>query len=452
MPPATSLRHRLWSGGGWALLGRGLQAVTELLIGALLARLLAPADLGAYFLLLSIVLFGGLAGSLGLAQAAVRLVAQVAGNDQSAGLRPLARMLVELGLFGAVATAALYWLAGDVLVARFFRLPTSEVVTGLVALWIAATALQRLAAEIFRGLHDIRRAALHGGVYGLLWLIAGLLALAWFADRASLEVVTGIAAAAAGLGVLGAGIVLWRRLPQAMPVAGTRRGYRAILRLAWPLLMIQLTLFVLTQLDTWILALFRPPQEVALYAAASRLALAMLLANSVLYAVLPPLIAERHARGELSLLERLLRAGATATSVLALPLFALFVFAPQTVLALFYGDYYREGAAVLAALASGLFINVLSGMRGYVLMMTGHERLELAIALVGGLCNVVFCVLGVVLWGMVGVALGAMSAMILQCLLEEVAVRRRLGIWTHFSLRSFGDIRGMFPRRGAVRG
>lgn len=446
----SALKRHLWSGSAWAVSGKGLLAVSELAIGALLARLLTPHDLGGYFLLLSIVWFGALAGSLGLAQATVRFVAEHLGRERRARLRPIMKAVAELAVLGAVAAGGLYWLFGDVLVTRLFQAPALTAVTGLAAVWMAAAALQRLVAESLRGFHDIRNATFYGGVLAALLMILGLILLVRTEERADLDAVLAIAAGAIWLSVLAGAGVVWRRL-RAFEPSG-RAGYREILRVAWPLLMINLTLFVLTQLDTWILAAFRPPQEVAIYAAASRLALAIMLASSVLYAVLPPVIAERHARSETALLERMLRAGATATAALAFPMFVVFVSFPEEILTLVYGEFYAQGAGVLVALSAGLFVNVLSGMRGYVLMLTGHERLELSISVAGGALNLGLCLLGVALWGMIGVALGAMIAMILQCLLEEAAVRRRLGIWTHLSFRSWADIRKMLAQAGVARG
>jgi O-antigen/teichoic acid export membrane protein len=132
-----------------------------------------------------------------------------------------------------------------------------------------------------------------------------------------------------------------------------------------------------------------------------------------------------------------------------LPIFIALVIAPQWLLGFVYGDYYADAGTVLALLATGLFVNVITGMRGNVLMMTGHERIELKISLAGGVLNAALCAAGAYYGGMLGVALAAMSAMIIQCLLEEAAVRRMLGIWTHASVHSLGDIKRLFELRAA---
>jgi len=443
---AGSLRFYLLSSGLWAAAGRGLTGLAELAIYALLARLLTPVEYGVYFLAMSVVLFGALLGSLGLNQAVVRFIAEAMGLNQEARARALLLRILTLGLIGSLVVAVSYLLLGEWMLAKFLDVPVLFTVTGLVALWLAAAAWQRLIAEGFRGFHDIRNATMFGGLLSV-GLTVGALGVLWqLQDQARLaDVLTVVATATVASALWGS----WRLCRKAMTLSPVKATVinREILHVAWPLLLTSLTLFVLTQIDLWILAAFRPAEEVAQYGAASRLALVTMVMTSILYAVLPPLIARQHARREKHQLERILRAGATLTGLITLPIFALFVIAPEWTLGFVYGSFYADACAVLALLTTGLFVNVITGMRGNVLMMTGHERTELMISLVSGALNVALCVWGARYAGMLGVALAAMSAMIIQCLLEELAVRRVLGIWTHASARSVVDIKRLFDGR-----
>jgi len=218
----------------------------------------------------------------------------------------------------------------------------------------------------------------------------------------------------------------------------SRLGFGQVLSVALPALVANLALFGLLQADIWILGAFRGEKEVAIYGSASRLAMAIMVAIQVLYAVLPPLIVEKHTKNEKETLERLLRGAATASSILMLPLFLAFVLVPGEILKLVYGPYYESGRWILSILSVGIFFNVLTGIRGYVLLITGSERVQLTISVLGGLSNIALCTLGAIYWGIYGVALAAMTMMVLQCLAELVFVRLRRGVWTHFS---FGMVR-----------
>ncbi len=60
------MRRRLLSGGVWAFAGKIFTALAQLAATALLARLLSPRDMGAYFLAYSLVTVGSMIGFGGL--------------------------------------------------------------------------------------------------------------------------------------------------------------------------------------------------------------------------------------------------------------------------------------------------------------------------------------------------------------------------------------------------
>ncbi|QIN77691.1 oligosaccharide flippase family protein [Rubrobacter marinus] len=299
MKPAgfSLLKQRLLSGGIWAFTGRLLTSLGQLAINALLARLLAPQDLGAYFLAFSVVTLGAIAGSLGLNQAAVRFVAESMGLDQPGRARRAVTTAVAVGGTGALGVGLLYLPLGYYLSANFFRAPALAAVTGLVAGWMAIMALQSLLAEVFRGFHDIRLATLFGGLLTAIAFTGSLGLLWWIEGRTTLAVVLILAIGSGATSALIAGWVLRRKvaaLPRERAEGGV--GLGQMLRVAGPLLVTNLTLFTLTQADLWILGAFRSQEEVAVYGAAARLVVLVAVPIFVVNAVLPPMIAEMHAR------------------------------------------------------------------------------------------------------------------------------------------------------------
>ena len=84
----------------------------------LLARLLSPQELGAYFLALSIVSLAAVVGSMGLPKTVVRLVAENMGLDRSGRTRRAIRTVLGLGVLGTVCISLAYLLAGDLVGSR----------------------------------------------------------------------------------------------------------------------------------------------------------------------------------------------------------------------------------------------------------------------------------------------------------------------------------------------
>jgi O-antigen/teichoic acid export membrane protein len=229
----------------------------------------------------------------------------------------------------------------------------------------------------------------------------------------------------------------------------SRVEIKEMLHVSWPLLATNLTVFSLTQADIWVLGMFSGQEEVAVYGAASRLALITFFITQILYAVLPPIIAEKYASNEREVLERLLRASATVAALFAAPILIAFVLFSRGVLGVVYGDYYESGQWILVLLSLGAFVNVATGIRGYVLMMVGDERVQLLISIAGGAANVVMCTLGAIYLGMIGVALAAMISLTAQCIAELLVVYLRLGIRTYAFLRPVKSIRRLIASESA---
>lgn len=437
-PDLTFLRRRLVSGGAWAIGGRVAGALIVLGSNALLARILSPQDLGAYFLAMSVVTLGALLGSLGLNGVVVRFVAESMGLNRPARTRRVVGMVSCLGALGAIGVGLVYLLLGNVLARGIFQDPALGAVTGLVAGWIVAMSLQGLLAETFRGFQDIRLATLFGNFGGLVsaGLLLTTLTLLWsLGGQVSLAAVVLLAAGSSCAATLLGGWILRRKVAN-LPGSSekSRVAVGEVWRVAWPILVINVTLFVLAQADLWIVGAFLPQEEVAVYGAAVKLVLLVATPLVVVNAVAPPLIAEMYAQGKRRELERILRAVATLAGAPAFLVFAAYILLGGPLLGLVFGDYYREGAFVLALLALGQLASVFTGACVFTLIMTGHQLMTMTITAACGVLVVLAGMLLVREYGIAGVAAATAAGQALQNILALLGARFATGMWTHVGL------------------
>jgi len=444
MNAILTLRKRLMSGGLWALLGRLGTVIFALGSNMLLARMLELESMGAYFLAFSFVSVVAIIAQFGFNQVAVRMVAASLENKCYQDIRLIIVRCVQFAVLASAGCALVLYAGASAWVAR--TVAHSELLvqeTWVLIAWMVVLGLNKLLAECFRGLHDIRAASMLGTVIPALLFF---LCLAWLwqlNSHTTLHQSLWLATLSSLFALLLAAYILSRtvhKMPQNTSTSRQNINSRQLLRMAWPFMLINLTVFSLTQADLWIVGLYCTPDEIAVYGAASRVAVMMLIITTLLQAFMPPIIAQFHTKGDMATLQSLLQAGACLNSLLVLPVLLVLLCFPAAVLSLLYGEHYTHGSLVMSVLAVGLFFNVITGMRGYVLMMTGHERSEMLIAIVGGAANIIFCVIGALEWGFEGVAVGAMLAMVLQCVCELIYVKKQLGIWTWASSSSLFTI------------
>lgn len=438
--PEITLKERLLSAGAWALVGRVVAVVAGIAVNALVARLLAPEALGAYFLTVSIVSTFSVIAQFGLAQTSVRLIAAATGTGLDGRAAKTVRLVLRYGTLGAITVAGILILGlGGWLATQVFDSMLLAGVIGLMAIWVVIATLQGLLAEAFRGFHDIRLAtAFEGTLTSVLsaLLFAGLWAIQGHGDLRQIVVLS----ITAGLTNTMLAALLMHNKLKSIRNDGELRT-KEILQTAWPLLITNLTIFVLLQADLWIMGIFRAHEEVAMYGAALRLVKIVILPLAIVNAVVAPHIAALYAQGKTRELQRMLRASATLASIPAFLALLTFIFFSGPMLALVYGDYYRDAATILVLLSLGQMVNMWTGSCVMILTMTRHEIAMMVIAIVAGVVTVSAAILLVTQYGAIGVAVATAFGTTLRNLLTLFYAKRRIDVWTHVSLAAIPTLK-----------
>lgn len=447
--------RRLLSGGAWALGGKLFVGINVLAANFVLARLLSPADLGAYFLIFNGVVLGAVVAQLGMGQTVVRLVAQAMATGRDQVVPRVVNQALRVVLVGAAVVAGA---AGLVILIAPAAIPAGVAhAAGLAAMWVVIVTLQGLVAETFRGLHDLRGTVLFSGitagvlspliatvVYTVLWLGFG---------RSDLRTVAAVAVVAGGFALAVGSRSLYRRLGQIGPALREDES-PGLLRLAWPLWVAQIAGALTAYADVWVLGLFRPVQEVAVYGAAVRLATLVVLPFVVINAASAPIIAELYAQERRGQLQRLLQ-GLTAISMVPAALIALaYALGGGMAMGAVFGGYYRHGAMVLAVLGIGQLVNVGSGPCALTLMMTGHQRVMMRSVLVTSALILCASAWAAFEYGVFGVAVAVAAGMGIQNAVLWWVTGRATGIWTHAAPTRVGEAltRLWSTIRGIARG
>jgi O-antigen/teichoic acid export membrane protein len=424
---------RLIFGMFWTLAGNAIATVSALLGTMLLARLLSPREIGTYFLLFSLVTIAAVIAQFGLSKSTVRLIAESIGKDQSSSPRDVVRSIFILAsVTTSIICAVLYFYGIDFIKESIFKSDDILLLKPIIIIWIAMLVVRALTMESFRGLHNIKLATLYGEPLTRT-ILACLLFVLWFFYRESnLYTVTIIAVASIGIIVVIGVSVLYRKI-SSYPIKESM-PYADILNISWPLFVVTLTNVSLSQADIWIIGAFKNESEVALYGAAAKLALIIGSSFNIINMVVPPLIVELNKKKNKNELESLVRAAATFAVIPSSIIILVFMLFSEHVLAIIYGEFYRNASLLLVILSVGQFVNVCTGSAGVILSMTGNQNILMRITTTSAAFMLIGGVLVAPYYGSTGVATVAATAMILSNILAVIAVKKRLGIWSYFNL------------------
>jgi O-antigen/teichoic acid export membrane protein len=432
-PSFDSLRQRILRGSAWVMGGKVATIFLSIAINGLVARLLPKAQVAAYFQTITLVVVGSTIAQLGLDRAAVRFVAGSLAAHQPGRARAAVRTVFLYGVIASLVLALALILGLGGWLFGIIAPEGSAILAGVIPIaagWLIVTALQSLLVETFRGfqrfdlstvldalLVDVLTAAIFGALY-----VAHA--------RPSLTDLVLLSAAATTVAVLiAAGLMLGRVRTLSGP---GEIAQREIFSFAWPLLVTNVAILLLGNgVDLWVMGPYVAPAVIASYGAATRLLVFVATPFLIVQGVTPPIVAELHAQGRKADMERALRAVATLAGIPSFLVLLVFVFFGRSVMGVVFTAQYRDGATILVILSVARLIGIWTGSCSVALMMTGHQRVTMYVALTGGIASVVGGILVAPHLGAVGVAIVTGAAQVVQNLVQLLLARRLVGVWTH---------------------
>ena len=432
--------QRVRKGGFWAIVGKVVAVAFGFSVSALLARLLDIDDLGLYFLAFSVVSAGVILGQIGLDRTAVRQIAAAVGVGENEHCTAIVRTVLKWGVFSSLFVAvAFYFLVGEWL---FVEVLNANVLASSIfwlALWVIFLVLESLVANIFRGFHDIKWAVSFSGA-----IRSGILTLALFFlwvmpfGNVNLHDIFILSVCSGGISALVGLFCLRRKISQ----YGDGRNYvpDKLIRSSLPMMVYAAMLYVVAQSNIWILGGFATKEDVALYGVAMRLVLLVGVSTSIVNAVIPPLISEKYAQGELKSIEPLIRVATTLCGLPAIAVLLIYIFGANWVLETVYGSPYKEASLVLIVLSFGELIKVLTGPCSIALNMTGHQVKLMKLGMARALASIVLSLIVVGEHGILGVAGVYMVCLVLSDAVSLSLAKKHLGVWTIAGVKGMNQV------------
>ncbi len=436
-------RHTGNERGIWVVAGRIGGAVLALLTHALLTRLLTQAEYGKYlFILSAVTLLIGVA-IFGLDRALVRYIAEgFALGDKARVKRALSLGLITL-FISSFACTVLVPPALMFIGYYFDSFPSDAVsITVIIGAVTLAAGLQFI-AEVFRGMHDQKKAAMFDAqaskplANGLT--LAAVAIVGYFlplnaAGAMGLQVAVLALLCLLGANELRKGLA---QIDQLEPVKG--QGLPPLTASLFfitcvPLVLSQVIGIANMQAELWILGATLTDSDVAMFGASRRFVMAVSMPLMALNLIVLPSIPKLYVQNRLPDLEKLLQQNATLATLPSLFAVALVLLFPAQLLAFMYGPEYSGAALCLMALALGQAIHMITGNAGQVLMLTGRERLVLVVEVMAAILLFGLGPFVTIGYGLTGLAVLSAIIVATKKIAMLLLARWLIGVWTHASI------------------
>jgi O-antigen/teichoic acid export membrane protein len=197
-------------------------------------------------------------------------------------------------------------------------------------------------------------------------------------------------------------------------------GYSSVLAIT--LLVATLT----ASMDVLMLGHFTTAADVGQYSLVKMLLLLMGVCATAFTTGLGALVAERHFRGDLDGMVRVISVSTRWIALVTVPVFAIFLFWGAQLTQLF-GPSFAVSQSVVSWLAASQFVFVIFGTAGWALSMTGRHMLELKIMSAALVLATFLCWIAIPLFGQLGAAVAMCTSWALANLARALVVRHSSG-------------------------
>lgn len=419
-------RRTLAAGSASALVVRLLGVGATLAMQVVVARLLGVEGFGVYVYVGHWIAVLAVVATLGFDTSTLRFVASYRATGAWGSLRAFVR--TSLRWVAAASAALAAGLLGVVLALdRRLSEPLADAFLA-GALLLPALTLLLIASTQLRGLKLVTASMLPqwllrpGLIAMLAWLLTAFLVeppMAWKLVLADAALTAGLAAALLGR--------LHRSLPAVEPAAVDRELRRSWASTSLTLLALSGIRLLMNRTDVLMLGVLVDSTAAGVYAVASQMAVLVGFGLMAVNMIAGPLVAELHTQGRTEDLQRLVTLASRGVLAFAVVTAAGLIACGPWLLAL-YGEEFAAAYPPLVLLTCAQVISGAAGSVGFLLAMTGEERLAAWTTAAGGVLNVVLNALLIPHFGLIGAAAATAAANVAWNLSLVLVVRRRLGL------------------------
>jgi O-antigen/teichoic acid export membrane protein len=422
--------HELLSGAAVAFAIKVVAAGLAFGLNVVLARLLGAEGSGIFFLAFTIVLIVAVVGRVGMENSLVRFIAASASAKQPGKVLGVYQKAMLYSLVVAVFLSTLLYILAPWLSQVIFSKPELVQPLTIMAIAVVPVALLTLHANALQGLKKTAASISVGSVY--IPLITCLISLI-FVPKFGIDAAVWSYLLATIVTLL-VGWWSWKRTTRSFLADSVGFDRSELLASSMPLYGVMLMSMIIAWFPMLFLGGWETSENVGIYAAASRTAM---LTNFILVAVnsiSAPKFAELYQQGDIDALGVVARNSAKIMVTLASPVLMLFLLIPERILSIF-GSQFEQGATVLIILAAGQFVNVATGSVGFLLMMSGHEKIVRNNLFVCAVLTILLNSWLIPIYGITGAAVSAAIVLSVQNLILMVLVWNKMKIitlpWLH---------------------
>lgn len=414
--------EKLFAGGGLLFFGLVVELGVSFLAKAVIARVLGPVNYGAVSLGVTMLGFLSTITLLGLHSGIGRYLPRFEDENDRRGVLVSA---FQIALPIAIVTGLLVAALANPIATYLFKDPAVTPYIRIFGLAIPFAAVTKLSIGTIQGIQQATPRVIVQNVTPPVTRFAAV-AIAVVLGAGALGIAFAYAFAWVAAGAVGLYFVITRTsfLSDVRPT----RMHGELLTFSAPLVVSAVMVFVLTDLDTFMLGYFASTGAVGVYNVVYPIAQLLTMALSSFAFLFMPIISELHAEGSNDEMHRIYQVVTKWIFMVTLPIFLVVALFPDMTITVTFGSEYMEGGTALTLLAVAYFSHAIAGPNANTLTSIGRTRIIMWDNLGVGILNFVLNLLLIPPYGYLGAGAATAISYLVLNLLYSTQLYRETGI------------------------
>ncbi|WP_411954017.1 flippase [Alkalibacillus sp. S2W] len=407
---------------GVVFVGKIIGLLFGLLFNLIAARLLGAEIFGQFTLLYTFISFFPILAMLGLHQGLVYYIPKFHESGNKKFRNEIITVSYVLVFLISILLSFLIFINGEFITSTFFESSEEvhiKLLQNMAPILILLTIIQ-LSQGVFRGLKNINPFVLSQDfIIPLSKVIVFLIVIGLVGASIVSVLITYYISLVFGVFYL-LYIINKNNLFSNFSIEAIK-SYKEILKYSLPLLFTGFLGFITKKSDILMIGYFLEDQQVGIYKIALQLGTMssfILVAFNMIFA---PTISSLFHKGEITQLETMYKTITKWVFSVNLVAFVLIVLFKQEIMFIF-GSEFVLGANALLLVSIGQLVNAGVGSAGYILMMTGHPKLEMYNNLLIVIVNITLNILLIPSYGIEGAAFASLVSVMLANIIKLILV------------------------------
>ena len=418
--------NELFKGSFVSLIIRILAVLTSYIFSLLIAKLYGASALGSFVLAQTMLLMVTIIAKLGFDTLSVKYISKNYKENNIQKIRSIYTVILKLVVVWSIILSILLFFLSDY-IAVLIGKPEMKKLYQIASIGILPFSLLLIHSESFRGLKNIIYYSIFRNM-STPFIASIILLLFYYFNMNTFEYpLYSYILSIIILSVIS--FILWNKKIPYPTNKNKDIKIKPLLFESLPMMLTSSMSYILNWTSILILAYYRPEWEIGVYNIAMKVSLLTGISLFAINSIAAPKFAEMYRKESMEEFKNIITQSTRLIFLSSFPFLLLFLIFPNFFLSLF-GDEFIYGKWALIFLTIGQFINAISGSVGYILQMTGNQKIFQYIMISSTIINIILNLILVPKYGINGAAISSLISVSFWNITSIIIIKIKYNILT----------------------